>query len=124
MEYTRYCPSTLNIETHPHLEHVSKCWQTVDGKYDILYDKMGKYQHLRIQRIDGEPIHKYMDLQEIKNDLFGEDVVAIEVYPKQSDFRNGSNTYHIWAWYGIEAPNLSKLYKYQEQERKDEMSKM
>ena len=69
MQYERFCPSTLNIETHPHLRFVTKCWQTTDGKYDILFDEVNGYKHLRVRRIDDQPIHNYMDLQEIKNDL-------------------------------------------------------
>lgn len=112
MEYKRFCPSTLNTETHPHLKHVTKCWQTTDGKYDILYDCVNGYEHLRVRRIDDEPIHNYMDLQEIKNDLLGEDVVAVEIYPRKADFKNGSNTYHIWTWAKLAPPNLAELYNY------------
>jgi hypothetical protein len=41
MEYERYCPTTINVSTHPHLKNVSKCWQTSDGVYDIMYDSIG-----------------------------------------------------------------------------------
>jgi hypothetical protein len=112
MKYTRYCPSTINRETHPHLSAVSKCWQTEDGKYDILFDEVGVFKHLRVSRIDDQPIHDFMDMQEIKNDLWGEDVIAVEVYPRQIDFKNGSNTYHLWTWDNIAVPNLAQLYKY------------
>ena len=93
MIYVRYSPDTLNIQTHPHLKFVTKCWQTKDGKYDILFDQVQGYKHLRISRIDGEPIHNYMDLQEIKNDLLGEDVVAVEIFPKKADFKDGSKIF-------------------------------
>ena len=112
MKYTRYCPSTINRDTRPHLCAVSKCWQTEDGKYDILFDEVGGFKHLRISRIDNKSIHNFMDMQEIKNDLWGEDTVAVEVYPKQHDFKNGSNTYHLWTWNNIMVPNLAELYKY------------
>ena len=112
MKYSRYCPSTIDINKYPHLKHVTKCWQTTDGKYDILFDKVSGFKHLRIMRIDGQPIHDWMDMQEIKNDLWGHDVVAVEVYPKQEDFQNGSNTYHLWTWDGIVVPNLKDMYEY------------
>jgi hypothetical protein len=112
MQYERFCPSTLNMGTHPHLRFVTKCWQTTDGKYDILFDEVNGYKHLRVKRIDDQPIHNYMDLQEIKNDLLGEDVVAVEIYPKKSDFKNDSNTYHIWTWAKLEVPNLAEMYEY------------
>lgn len=112
MEYTAYCPSTINTKTHPHLKFVTKCWQTTNGIYDILYDEINGYKHLRIYRTDKKPVRNYMDLLEIKNDLLGKETIAIEVYPKLSDFKNGSNTYHIWTWVGINVPNLANLYKY------------
>ena len=86
MDYTRFCPSVINKETHPHLSLVTKCWQTTI--YEILYDEPKGFKHLRISRVDGEPIRSWKDIQEIKNDLLGEDVVAIEVFPKQCDFVN------------------------------------
>ena len=112
MNYLRYCPSTIDKAAHPHLSGVTKCWQTTDGMYDILFDKVGKYQHLRISRIDGKPIHNFMDMQEIKNDLWGEVTAAVEVYPAQKDFKDGSNTYHLWTWEEISVPNLNELYRY------------
>lgn len=112
MKYCCYCHTTINKIKYPHLSKVSMCWQTTDGVYDILFDKIKEYRHLRISRIDRKPIHNYMDMQEIKNDLWGEDTIAIEVYPKQENFKNGSDTYHLWTWEGIEVPNLMELYTY------------
>ena len=114
MEYSQYSPTRLNTETHPHLKNVTRCWKTKDGVYNILYARVSNYEHLRIRRIDDQPIHSYMDLQEIKNDILGEDTVAIEIYPKQTDFKNGSNTYHIWACPDFQdnIPNLEQLYDY------------
>ena len=100
----------INENTHPHLKGVKKAWQT--DEYVISLDEPKGFKHLRIRRIDDKPVHNWMDLQEIKNDLFGEDAIAIEIYPKKSDFKNGSNTYHIWTWEGITVPNLAELYEY------------
>lgn len=112
MEYNRYNLSRTYIKKHPHLQSVSRCWQTTDGIYHILYDEIDGYKHLRIIRRDNKSIHNYMDLQQIKNDLLGDDAIAIEVFPKSKDFINGSNTYHLWSWDNISVPNLSKLYQY------------
>jgi|WetSurMetagenome_2_1015567.scaffolds.fasta_scaffold522623_2 hypothetical protein len=117
MTYKRFCPTTLNLKTHPHLKFVTMCWEAMSKTgvvYEILYDKVKKYEHLRINRVDNQPIHNYMDMQEIKNDLFGEGVVAVEVYPAASSFKDGSNTYHLWTWEGLwlETPNLLELYQY------------
>lgn len=114
MKYLRYCPSTL--EKLQHLKNIKKCWQTEDGVYDILYEDVESddtvYIHLLIQRIDNKPITSYMDLQEIKDDLLGEDVSAIEIFPKKVDLCNGSNARHLWSWKNIMLPNLKNLKGY------------
>lgn len=114
MEYVKCdVKEWINVKRHPHLKNVSKVWITKDRLYLIFYDEIKEYKHLRITRCDDEPIHNYMDLFQIKNDLLGEDVQAIEVYPKLKDFVYGtSHTYHIWSWDGIETPNLMELYEY------------
>lgn len=115
MKYLRYCPTTL--EKLPHLKNIKKCWQTEDGVYDILYEDVESdngivYAHLLIQKIDGNPITNYMHLQEIKDDLLGEDVSAIEIFPKKDDLCNGSNVRHLWTWKSIELPNLRNMKGY------------
>jgi hypothetical protein len=109
--YTPFEPS-INFQSHPHLKHISKCWASKDGEYHILFDEIKGYKHLRISRKDKKPVHNWMDIQQIKNDILGVDVIAIEIYPKQAEFINGSNTYHIWTWEGISVPNLAELYEY------------
>ncbi|MDR4306974.1 hypothetical protein IHQ68_10125 [Chelatococcus sambhunathii] len=43
---------------------------------------------------EGEP--RWRDKQRIKNELFGEDTVAIEVMPRHSDVVAVGNAYHLW----------------------------
>ena len=100
-----------NIKTHPHLKDVIKSYN-VDEVYIVYYSKIDKYIHLRIRRIDDKPVINYMDIQQIKDDLLGKNVEAIQVFPKRNDFIDNSNTYHIWTWKGIKIPNLKKLYEY------------
>jgi len=114
MKYTEVdLKEWIDIEVNPHLKFVTKGWITNDRKYFIYYDEIGKFKHLRITVCGIDPVHNYMDLFQIKNDLFGENVQAIEVYPKKSDFIYGtSHTYHLWTWEDIETPNLMELYEY------------
>jgi len=98
---------------YPWFKHMKKCWITEDRIYIVaLSEPKSGLKHLRIRRTDDQPIHNWMDIQEIKNDIFGKEVVAIEIYPADSHFNNGSNTYHIWTWDGIEVPDLMELYEY------------
>ena len=38
----------------------------------------------------------FYEMQRIKNEIAGEDAVAVEVYPKQSDIFDGADAYHLW----------------------------
>lgn len=110
MIYKEISISTINPKTHPHLKDVVQIWRT--RKYFIFLDYPKQYTHLRIYRHDKKPIHNFMDLQQIKSDILGKNTIAIEIYPKESDFCNGSNTYHLWTWKEIKVLNLTKFYKY------------
>lgn len=96
---------------YPHLATVKRC-MVANETYRVYYAENGKYTHIRIIRLDKEPIMNFMDMQEIKNDLLGAEVEAIQVFPKESNMINGSNTYHMWSWEGLDTPNLKALYTY------------
>lgn len=57
-----------------------------------------------IQRHDDSPIpNHWRELQQIKNELFGEDVVGIEFYPPQPQLVDDKNIYWLWllgVWHG------------------------
>ena len=97
--------------TRPHLETVYEAWE-VNKKYRVLVAKTSKYLHLRIKRLDNQPICEYKIFQDIKNVFIGEEVEAIQVFPKVSNHIDNTNTYHLFSWEGIETPNLKELYKY------------
>ena len=59
-----------------------------------------------------------MILQEIKDDLLGADVSAIEIFPKKDDLCNGSNTRHLWTWKDIVLPNLTNMKGYSKSKTK------
>lgn len=51
--------------------------------------------HLAIRTVSNlEP--KWAELQRIKNELFGEDRSAVQVYPKQSRLIDEADMYHLW----------------------------
>ncbi len=64
--------------------------------YDNQETTHGKAIRIMVQRHDDEPIHSWMDLQKIKNEIFGNEVVAIEYYPKQSELVDQHNIYWLW----------------------------
>lgn len=53
---------------------------------------------LAIKRTDGKPIHSWSLFQDIKNQVAGDEVVAIEIYPEKSKVTNTTNMYHLWVF--------------------------
>lgn len=103
-----------NAATHPHLYRVDTAF-IVNEKYLVYLNITGRDDelvHLRIRRLDDKPITNFAFLQEVKNKLLGENVVAIQVFPKTEDYIDNSNTYHLFVVQEFEAPNLKKLYFY------------
>jgi hypothetical protein len=52
--------------------------------------------HLSVKRIDRQCIHDWRDLQEIKNQIVGEECEGIELYPAESRRIDTANQYHLW----------------------------
>lgn len=53
--------------------------------------------HLNIRRRDGKVIMRdWRHFQAIKNQLCGEEVEAVELYPAESRLVDTSNKYHLW----------------------------
>lgn len=50
-----------------------------------------------VQRHDDRPIHNHWrEMQNIKNEIFGDDVTAIEFYPSESSLEDVANIYWLW----------------------------
>ena len=56
----------------------------------------GRFTHVEIHRVDDSPTHDWYDLFELKNELFGEDRAALEVYPPAERLVDDTNSYHLW----------------------------
>jgi len=53
---------------------------------------------LSIKRLDRQSLHDWRELQQIKNELVGEENEAIEIYPAESRVVDTSNQYHLWVF--------------------------
>ena len=107
-------PISAETRAQSHLKGLKMMYSGIVGKtkYIVLYSDIDKYIHIRIHRKDNRAICNYMDMQEIKDLLIGKNKVAVQVFPKSSDMVNNGNTYHLFSWKDIEAPNLKDLYTY------------
>jgi hypothetical protein len=55
----------------------------------------GDVDHAAIRNLSSTDI-PWAAKQRIKNDLFGEDRVAVEVFPPAADLVDAANMYHLW----------------------------
>lgn len=57
----------------------------------------GKALRVMIQRHDALPIpNHWAEMQAIKNEIFGNETVAVEYYPAESELVNDHNIYWLW----------------------------
>lgn len=54
------------------------------------------FTHLSCKREDRYSIHDWRQLQQIKNEICGEERWGVEVYPAESMVVDTSNEYHLW----------------------------
>ena len=105
----KYLHDTTGVY-HGWMKNMDRCWDSDDGFQvlsRLLITPWGKVEHATIQirqGIDdehflsgnGEREISWAVKQEIKNELFGENRVAIEVYPKQKNLVDVCDVYHLW----------------------------
>lgn len=56
----------------------------------------GNVIHLWVRHHTGVMPHSWSDLQRIKNEIAGEDLLAVEVYPRKIDLVDQANIAHLW----------------------------
>jgi hypothetical protein len=70
-----------------------------DGRYAVMTRVVptdwGEVTHACIRNTNNTDI-PWAEKQRIKNELFGEESTAIEVFPAESELVDGANMYHIW----------------------------
>ena len=70
----------------------------------IIRTQWGNVEHVTITRgdkgltADGSGDFTWMEKYQIKNELFGEKRVAIEVYPKEDRLVDTCDVYHLWVF--------------------------
>lgn len=85
---------------------MDRCW--IDNEANIcvtsrlIRTKFGNVEHVSISKglgtNDGSGEVPWAVKMQIKNELFGENRFAIEVYPKQKNLVDDSDVYHLWVF--------------------------
>lgn len=95
---------------------------TYNGEYAAITREIntewGKVIHCAFRNKDGTEI-TWKEKQWLKDSLFGEDRVAIEVFPQKDRLVDAANMYHIWVFEkGFELP--FGIHDKDKSERKEE----
>ena len=93
------------------MSEMDKCWIDYDRGYSVcsrlIRTKFGNVEHVTITRVhseefditfNGEGDISWNEKMSIKNELFGENRFAIEVYPKQDRLVDICDVYHLWVF--------------------------
>lgn len=89
------------------MPEMDRCWIDYERKYQVLSrlvnTTIGPVEHVTIMRINhSNPLRAgklgWAEKQMIKNELFGEDRIAIEVYPRQDMLVDVCDVYHLWVF--------------------------
>ena len=67
-------------------------WETEEY---IIWEEE-EFNQLTITRKDGRPPESWYDLWNIKNEIWGEATLAIEIYPRREDLIDGQNQRHLF----------------------------
>lgn len=66
----------------------------------------GRTDHLRVWRRDHKDGIPWDDLQAIKNEVFGPEATAVEIYPPQAEVIDEVNMRHLWLVPEVAVPSL------------------
>ena len=88
------------------MPQMDRCWKSDDGytvMSRIIRTDWGKVEHATISRMEGFTNKGESDIpwkvkQEIKNELFGETRIAIEVFPTEKNKVDILDIYHLWVF--------------------------
>lgn len=116
---------------------MDRCWIDNDANICVtsrlIRTKFGNVEHVAITRggmtADGSGEITWSEKMRIKNELFGENRFAIEVFPKQKNLVDVMDVYHLWVFdkklempFGIAPkeikPAVNRGYQFTEEDMK------
>ena len=87
------------------MPEMDRCWiRKEDGvcvSSRLIRTKVGKVEHVTITKslsADGSGDMGWAEKQQIKNELFGENRDAVEVFPKEKNLVDICDVYHLWVF--------------------------
>lgn len=78
---------------------MDRVYRSQDNQYVAMIrttkTEWGEVEHAAMRNLRSTDI-SWAEKQRIKNELFGVERIAIEVFPKESELVDAANLYHIW----------------------------
>lgn len=68
----------------------------INDMYVVSVDRSGEIGHISIRRQDRGHAKDWRHFQQIKNELFGNEREAVELYPAESRVVDTVNQFHLW----------------------------
>lgn len=90
----------VDLSNKPHPEWMTRSYH--NNRYIVMIDDnakttQGEAIRAMVQTLDDEPIvNHWSEMQRIKNEIFGEETMAIEYYPASSELTDTCNIYWMW----------------------------
>lgn len=100
----------FNVYHGQWMPEMDRCWIRKEDGVSVcsrmIRTKWGNVEHVTITRnkgdgslsFDGSMGFTWVEKQQIKDELFGEDRVAVEVYPKSKRLIDTCDVYHLWVF--------------------------
>lgn len=69
-----------------------------NGFYSVMLRPLDEDRawHVMVSTLEDAPSRDWRDLQRIKNELFGPNDIAIEIFPREQDVIDEANMTHLW----------------------------
>lgn len=81
---------------------VASCW--INDRYQVVREQFESEAfgetmvYLSIKRRDKRPVRDWRHLQQIKNELIGDECEAFEIFPASSRLVDEANQFHLWGF--------------------------
>ena len=72
-------------------------------------EELGDYFHVSFRNVDKTADRDWRNTQRMKNELFGEDAEAVELYPQESRLHDTCNQFHLWV---LDCESNSRIFPF------------
>ena len=103
----------LYIEEHGIRIYMNSIYQ-VEYQEVELPPPFGRSVYLSIKTLDKQPRHDWREMQQIKNELVGEEVEAVELYPSEDRLVDTANQYHLFCFPELKFPKKQLPFGFEE----------